>query len=212
MQNQTLFMVILIMVLASISHCNGDTCYCRCCNGNFCTPTLQGTVGVSSCGSSPCKEACESQYPTPCKHVSGSANYQCTSVNLPTPNWVGVFEIENKCDTSTCCCAVGEVIVSRVSTNALHVRCQFAGQCPSGGSFLDETIAMPVGFTAQILFLNNPILVTLSQNSRTIQFTNPLYPSCGGTATRNGAMSTGTINLALVSLLVGLTSIKQFMM
>jgi hypothetical protein len=99
-----------------------------------------------------------------------------------------------------------------VSGNALHVQCLFTGQCPSGASSLDQTIEMPAGFSAQVVFLNNPIQITLTQDSRSILFNNPEFPSCSEIATRNSALSTVTLNLVLVFLLSGLVSFKQSMM
>jgi hypothetical protein len=83
--------------------------------------------------------------------------------------------------------------------------------CPVGPPHLDQTIATPSDFSTAVTFLGNQILVTLTQDSRTIQFTNPMFPSCSEIATRNGALSTATINLAFVFLLSGLVSVKQLM-
>jgi hypothetical protein len=71
---------------------------------------------------------------------------------------------------------------------------------------------MPNSFQTQILFLGNPIRITLSQDSSTVEFYNPSFPQCSETATRNGAISTAIINLPLIALLSGLIALKQFVM
>jgi hypothetical protein len=138
---------------------------------------------------------------------------QTTTSLLPlaTPNWVGVFNIAHRCDTRTCCCPSKQATLSRTTNNYLQVKCQFVGQCPSS-SYLDDSIPMPNSFETQIVFLGNPILIKLSQDSSTIELKNPLFPKCSETARRNGAMSTSVINLLLIALLSSLISLKQFLM
>ncbi|CAF1449245.1 unnamed protein product [Adineta ricciae] len=78
MQNQTMLMIVLIWILASIYYCNGATCTCQCCSGNGCTPPSLGSITISSCGSSGCQSACQSNYPTQCTNGIGSTSYQCS--------------------------------------------------------------------------------------------------------------------------------------
>ncbi|CAF1594344.1 unnamed protein product [Rotaria magnacalcarata] len=116
-----------------------------------------------------------------------------------------------RCDTRTCCCPSEQATLSRTTNNHLRVKCQFVGQCPSS-SYLDDSIPMPDSFETQIVFLGNPILIKLSQDSNTIELKNPFYPQCSETARRNGAMSTSMINLLLIALLSSLISLKEFLM
>ena len=190
MHNQTIFTIVVIVALASISLCNGDTCTCTCCSGNSCRPTLQGTISVSSCSSTSCKAECQARYPSQCTNGAGSASYQCRSGNVATPNWVGVFDMANRCDTRTCCCPSGSLTLSRIN-NELRIQCQFAGQCPPS-TYIDDSIPMPSTFNTQIGVLGNIILITLSEDSGTIQITNPLFPWCSESASRNNAISTTT--------------------
>ena len=211
MQNSTKFLIIIIVILFTISYCAGDTCICICCAGNFCTPTLQGNITVASCASSSCESLCQAKYPSQCTNGPGSANYQCRSGGGPIPNWIGVFTMTNRCDTRTCCCPVGQLTLSRVNAYILRVQCQFTGQgCPSGSFSIDDTIEMPVSFNTEITFLDNNIPVSLSDDSRTIFFTNSHFPQCSEIATRGAPSSTATINLASVFLLIGLMSFAQF--
>jgi hypothetical protein len=129
------------------------------------------------------------------------------------PSWVGTYNIANKCDQRTCCCPVGKLVISSAGANSVRVQCSFAGnECPSAGLSLDETIPTPNGYTTQVAFMGNLIRVTLSEDSRNIQLTNPLFPSCSDTATKSGAISGSQINMGLLSLFVGLITIKQFKM
>jgi hypothetical protein len=210
MQNQTIFTIIVIVTLASIPPCYGDMCTCTCCAGNNCRPTLQGSISVSSCASASCESECQAAYPLKCTSGVGSSSYLCRSDNVQTPNWVGVFNMARRCDTTTCCCPSGPLTLSNFN-NELRIQCQFVGQCPSS-AYLDDTIPMPSTFNTQLLFLGSRILITLSQDSGTIQITNPSAPSCSETARRNGASSTMNTNITFVVLLSGLMSIKHFLM
>jgi hypothetical protein len=128
------------------------------------------------------------------------------------PDWIGTYNIANKCDQRTCCCPIGKLVISSAGANSARVQCSFAGTCPSTGLSLDETISIPNGYTTQVAFLGNPIQVTLSEDSRSIQLTNPLFPSCSDTATKSGSISSAQVNMGLLSLFVGLLTIKQFKM
>jgi hypothetical protein len=108
------------------------------------------------------------------------------------------------------------MIASRVNANALHIQGRFEGGGCDGFSSLDQTIPMPNGYNTQIGFLGNIILVKLSEDSRTIELNNPIYPVCSETGIRNGpvpnhsALSTG--NLSLMFLLSGLISFGQLVL
>ncbi|CAF1204195.1 unnamed protein product [Adineta steineri] len=219
MQTQTMLIVGFIWILASISYCSGDTCYCRCCAGNSCTPNLQGTVTIPSCDSS-CKSECQSKYPTQCTSGSGSANYQCTSGGggggSATPNWTGTFVVQNRCDKISCCCPANELILSSASANTLRVQSQFT--CPDATFPLNDIIQTPSGFSTTLLWAGDLVHITISQDSRTIQLNNAVSPECSEVVVRNepqptsttGGTSSATINLTFVPLLVGLIIIKLF--
>ncbi|CAF0967507.1 unnamed protein product [Adineta steineri] len=130
---------------------------------------------------------------------------------VATPNWVGIFNMANRCDTKTCCCPSGQASLSRANNNYLRVQCGFVGQCPST-AYLNTLIAMPNSFQTQIEFLGDPIQIMLSQDSRTVELRNLRAPECSESARRNGAMSTAIINSILIALLSGLVSLKQFVM
>lgn len=216
METKTMSMIIACVILAFISRSNGDTCYCNCCVGNFCTPTLQGTISVPSCASSSCESLCKAAYPSKCTDGPGSGIYQCKSGGETYPNWPGIYNTEHKCDTTTCCCPGGQMILSKVSTNVLRVQLGFIGNC-GGATHLDDEIPMPTVYSIQVSVLGNPIQVTLSQDARTIQLINPIFPMCSETATRDdpfstttSSLSTATINLTSLVLLSVLLSIRQF--
>ena len=210
METKTMLMIVLCLVLVCISQCNGDECYCTCCTGNFCDPTFQGTIPVSSCASSSCPSLCQNKY-SQCTTGPGRASYQCRGGSVTYPNWAGTFDIGNRCDTATCCCVRGPLIMTKVNTNQLHVQYPLAGMCPAGASSVDTVLDMPTGYTTEITFLNNIVQVTLSQDTKSIQFYNPSFPSCSEVATRSKALSSTTINLTLVFLLSGIMSFMPFL-
>ena len=211
MQTIKIFYAVFIVLLFNITCCNGDTCQCNCCVGNFCTATLQGTIPVSSCASSSCDSLCKSQY-SKCTEGPGSTIYQCKTDGRSTPNWPGTFSMGNRCDRTKCCCPVGQMTLSPAGGNALRVQCQFSGyECPGGSLSYDQTITTPTGFSTLVSFLGNLIPVSLSEDSRTIQLTNPAYPRCSETATRSGSPSAGSTNLAWFFLFSSLLTIKHLM-
>ncbi|CAF1267630.1 unnamed protein product [Adineta steineri] len=144
--------------------------------------------------------------------VTASAKPVTSILPVVTPNWcVGIFNVVHRCDTRTCCCPSGQATLSRTNNNYLRVQCEFVGQCPSP-AYLDGLTPMPYSFQAQIAFLGNPIQITLSQDSNTIELHNPIFPQCSDSARRNGAKSAAIIDFMLIALLSGLISLKQFVM
>lgn len=208
MNNQWVFVIIFILASINIPLCGGAICSCKCCTGNFCTPMLQGTITLSSCTTSSCKSACETQYPMQCTNGAGSTSYQCTDGSTSQPNWIGVFQVAGQCIKNACCCPVGLMTVSAVSNIYLRIQSQLAGQCPSSYTSLDQTVPVPSGFSSQMSFLTNDISVQLSQDSSRITITNSLYPSCSDMATRYNSVST-TASIAAVSTTARNTSVQS---
>ncbi len=142
--------------------------------------------------------------------VAASILGETSSTN---PNWVGTYNMANKCNQRTCCCLVGKLVISSADANSVRAQCSLAGdECPSAGLSLNEIIPTPNGYTTQVGFMGNLIQVTLSEDSRSIQFTNPGFSSCSDTATKSEAISGAQINMGLLALFVGLVTIKQFKM
>ncbi|UJR12509.1 hypothetical protein I4U23_016684 [Adineta vaga] len=210
MQHQTVFTITFIGILVYISYCNGDTCSCRCCSVNGCTPILQGTIFLSPCSLLDCQSACTREYPTQCKHLVGSLSFGCSSDIRSTSNWLGIFATSHECDTRSCCCPIGNLIISRANANNIRIRGQFGGRCYSQMPPLDLTIAEPSVYTVQGFYLDQSIQVTLRQDSRSIQIDNPAFPSCSETAKRSGSASTVTVHLSFISLLLGSINFKLF--
>ncbi|CAF1136863.1 unnamed protein product [Adineta steineri] len=204
MQTQTMIIVSFIWILASISYCSGDTCYCSCCAGNLCSPTLQDTIIIPSCGSS-CESECQSKYPTQCTSGPGNASYQCTSGGggggSETPNWTGTFVVQNRCDKISCCCPANGIILSSATADTLRIQSQFT--CPDATFSLNDIIPTPSGFSTTLLFAGDPIHVTISQDSRTIQLNNAVSPECSEVVVRNELQPTSTMEGQSISTIGG---------
>lgn len=218
MITKKMFLTVLIVILVSVLHCNGDVCSCTCCTGNFCTPTFQGTVAVSSCASASCRSICQSKYPTQCTDVSNFTIHQCESDSFPTPDWSGIFDVARQCDATACCCPVGQVVFWRVSQTTMRIQLLLIGPGCNGSTYFDTTTPVPLEFAVQGQFFGQLVQVKLSQNSRTIQLNNPGSPTCSEIGTRHEPepepepVSLGTIHLASVFLLICLTSFRQLIL
>lgn len=208
MHAATVYMTAVILLTANILRSDGaGKCSCKCCAGNFCTATLQGTIDVSSCQSASCEALCKQQYPLSCVDGSGSATYQCSSSSTPdsTPNWFGTFNMQGKCDRTVCCCPVGNFVTSRVNANRARAQGKFLGRgCPVENLSIDEEVSIPDGYRLVILFMGEPIQLLLSQDSNSMQLSNEISPECSETAIRSKTVSYMKTNLSLISFLVGL--------
>jgi hypothetical protein len=134
-----MLMLVFTMILLSIFHCNGDTCYCTCC---ICT--------VSSCASSSCERICQTNYPAQCRNGTGDATNQCRSSGSSTPNWVGDFIMAGRCNLTSCCCPTEQATLTRTTWNYLRIQSVFAGQCRGGISYFDQIVPNPTGYDALI--------------------------------------------------------------
>lgn len=206
---------ILFIVLLGVSQCLGDTCYCTCCAGNSCQPTLLGNLTVSSCASGLCESTCKNRFPQQCTDGSGRTSYVCKSggVTPSNANWVGAFDVENNCDQSFCCCPTGQLVNTRIGSNTLNVYGRFIGQgCGGAPVIFNDNIVMPTGYLTQLFFLGNYIQITLSQDSQVISMQNPNFPQCSDSARRSNANSilTAHINTTLVFLSVVLFIFTYF--
>lgn len=106
----------------------------------------------------------------------------------------------------TCCCLSGSLSLTRAETDRLHVQASFDGKCAEIPAIIDTTIAMPPDFTQIAMFFEQPLVITLSQDSRELVFTNLVAPQCGGKATRksSGAPAFTAVPWILVMTVSGL--------
>lgn len=114
------------------------------------------------------------------------------------------------------------MVLSSVGDSALRIQCQLSGQeCPEESASYDETIAMPTGFNSRVYFMGSSFPLLLSEDSRALQFTNPSFPRCSESATRNESPATspspavsstrsaGSITLVSFAILIGSLTAKQ---
>lgn len=75
------------MLFTSVQSQQQDRCTCSCCVGQFCSPTIVGSLQLQSCTVGTCFALCSSVYPQ-CQSSppNGQVLPQCSSVVVPTQN------------------------------------------------------------------------------------------------------------------------------
>ena len=214
MTTKTMLLTALIVALMGVSYCSEHICSCTCCTGNSCTPTLQGAIAVPSCAGLSCKSVCQDRYPTQCSDSSNSTVYQCKSGDSPLPDWVGIFDTTRRCDATTCCCPIGQIVLWGVTPTTLRILMLIAGQSCNGSTSVDQTVTIPSSFLVEISFHGRLIQASLSQDSYTIQLNDRAFPSCNEIIVRHEPrpISQGTINLVSLFLLTSVVSLRQFIL
>lgn len=214
----SLFALTIIFVLGVVNILNSDAagiCSCSCCAGVGCKPTVQGTIDVESCTDSTWETLCRDKYPRNCSNGSDVSSIKCSKESTSPankPNWIGSFRFVGNCQQETCCCPVGQLLVSNVSYNIVEIRFSRAGAyCPSELPPFARNITIPTGFTTSIFVESVYFPVTLSDDSNTIQIDDQWFPSCSETAKRNQCVSSRKISVSLLCFLVTLVIMKEVM-
>ncbi len=121
-----------------------------------------------------------------------------------TPNWFGSFYTTSECDTNKCCCIYGLLILSKAKPNYLRIQGHLQGlNCPDNPE-IDSRITIPTGFKIEIILMGGPVVITLSEDSRTLRLYNQHFPACNGGAIRNHAKSIRSIHpiLMMISIFI----------
>jgi hypothetical protein len=188
------------------------SCSCRCCAGNFCSPTNVGSFSVGSC-SSCSNSGCNSNFPTQCpaSGQSGSNSASCSSVSSGSaPAWVGSWKANSQCDQSQCCCVVGDYTISRDSNGAYSANIptlRGSGGCPASATInFGSAPGSSNSFTSSAS--GNSITYTLSADANQISAVNNANNACSGLSTRNSAFATQTLSKGalVLALMIGIVS------
>ena len=99
--------------------------------------------------------------------------------------WVGVYTTDTMCDTSSCCCINGRVVLERPTRNTLKLTSDMRGQCGGETGFI-ATVGYPTGYSADLALGRDTIRCTLSPDSTAITATNIGSPQCSGNLYKNG--------------------------
>jgi hypothetical protein len=113
----------------------------------------------------------------------------CLSADPPL--WIGIFDIDDSCNQSECCCLADQATITKVSDTQLLVSANVSGipcqQQLNGSTTVKIPIPIPTdksGFQITMDFLGTKNRFTLSPDSQYIANVNLQYPKCSGIAHR----------------------------
>ena len=101
-------------------------------------------------------------------------------------DWVGSYTTDATCDTSSCCCLSGNVVLERPTRNTLKLTSGLRGPC-SGETGFSATIGYPAGYSVDLQLGQETLRCTFNSDSTAITATNAASPRCSGNAYKNGA-------------------------
>ncbi|CAF1102936.1 unnamed protein product [Adineta ricciae] len=105
--------------------------------------------------------------------------------------WAGIYQMNTTCITSTCCCLVNDIVLTRPSLNILAFNATLSGQC-FGLPSITSSIGYPVGYSLSLSISIVTLTVLLSNDSNTLTAVNPLISQCTGRAVRKTALVAGS--------------------
>ncbi|CAF1093563.1 unnamed protein product [Adineta ricciae] len=105
--------------------------------------------------------------------------------------WAGIYQLNTTCITSTCCCLVNDIVLTRPSLNILTFNATLSGQC-FGLPSITSSIDYPVGYSLSLSISIVKLTVLLSNDSNTLTAVNPLMSQCSGRAVRKAALIAGS--------------------
>jgi hypothetical protein len=108
-------------------------------------------------------------------------------VTSSTPNWIGTFQMDNACDTNTCCCLSNQITLSTTSNNQIQIVGNVTGVCSDFSSPITLIQSMPTSFRMIVAWSLESIRLQLSRNNYYISFVNIKYPYCSASASRTSS-------------------------
>ena len=113
------------------------------------------------------------------------------SLAADPPNWLGLFNIDESCDQSQCCCVAEQATISKASDTQFLVSANVAGvpcrEQLNGSTTIAVLIPIPTdksGFQITTEFLGTRNRFTLSADSQYVANVNLQYPKCSGMGRR----------------------------
>lgn len=123
--------------------------------------------------------------------------------------WTGTYTADSSCNTSTCCCLAGQVVLTSSSTNTYIVTSSVSGSCGGANTFTGT--AYTSGYTGWIVVTTDNDTLTLSSDSNTVTVTNTVNPACSGKGVKGAAIkqNSSIIMLSILILLGGLINTSK---
>ncbi|CAF1225402.1 unnamed protein product [Adineta ricciae] len=117
--------------------------------------------------------------------------------------WEGNYTTDSSCDTTSCCCLSGKVIVASGAPNVYAVVSGVNGVC--GGQTIFTGIAYTNGYSGWMVVGSTNDTLTLSSDSQTVTVINPVNSACNGRGTKSAAMKEHVDMSMMFAILVLLT-------
>ncbi len=124
-----------------------------------------------------------------------------------TPNWIGTFQMDNGCDTSSCCCLSNQITVSQTTNNLMQITGSVTGVCTSISSPISLTLSIPTSFQTSFTWSGETIRLQLGQDNSYLSFVNIRRGLCSASALRTSynAGSMKSMNSGLVMFILPIT-------
>lgn len=100
--------------------------------------------------------------------------------------WEGNYTSDSSCDTTSCCCLSGKVIVVNGGSNMYAVVSGVSGVC--GGQTMFSGVAHTNGYSGWMVVGPSNDTLSLSADSQTVTVSNPSNSACNGRGTKSAAM------------------------
>ncbi|CAF3477743.1 unnamed protein product [Rotaria socialis] len=114
-----------------------------------------------------------------------------TCISIVFPEWTGIFDVDESCDQTECCCISKRAIITRPENTRLLITANVAGAAcrdiVNTSTSISSLIPIPQeknGFQIITKFLSSDCRFTLSYDSKFIVDINLQYPKCSGTGIR----------------------------
>ncbi|UJR07298.1 hypothetical protein I4U23_011586 [Adineta vaga] len=117
-----------------------------------------------------------------------------------TPNWIGTFQMDSSCDTSTCCCFTNQIFLIQTSSNLLQLNGSLSGRCIGSTSLVSYALSMPTNYAVAFTWFGQAIRVILSQDNSYLALVDNNVGYCSGTALRTSYSNSriNSVNLPLM--------------
>ncbi|UJR38739.1 hypothetical protein I4U23_031404 [Adineta vaga] len=121
-----------------------------------------------------------------------------------TPNWVGTYQIDSSCDTSTCCCFTNQILLTTTSSSLLQLNGTLSGRCVGSSNVVSYAVTMPTNFALGFTWYGQTLRVILSQDSSYLTLVDNTVGYCSGTALRTSYSKSqiNNINLSLMIFMI----------
>ncbi|CAF1373827.1 unnamed protein product [Adineta ricciae] len=121
-----------------------------------------------------------------------------------TPTWVGTYQVDSSCDSSTCCCFTNYIYLTTTSASLLQLNGTLSGRCVGSSNVVSYAMTMPTNFALGFTWYGQTLRVILSQDSSYLAMVDNTVGYCSGSALRTSynASRINHVNSGLMMLIL----------